>query len=826
MGNLTGAENAARKYQFTYDALGRLATARDFDLGEEIDYVYDPEGARTMLSWQNGAKKTRYAYGKAGELLTVTDPEGGLTSFAYDELLREISRSQPNGIRTLRSYDPAGRLAKVKTEGGPGYQEKKLSSEAYVYDASGKRIYTVDEKGQITAYRYDAEGRLSTVFYPFKSGKPAADFGERLHYGLYPSYEMTEDGPSAKSFHGAWGTAESGADLALLPDVDIPGFDAQAFLGEIGAQLDEQDAVIREATMLKPGSGSRWILDKGVDIARFLVPLNPTAEEITAIKAAAIRANGRNTSIETNPYQWVETFEYDSRNNRSAKTNGWGRIEYAYDSENRMLSAGKRSYQYDADGNMVIEAIGSVQATIAYDYENRPVDAYTKVQGFYGTWYGSKLEKLKAGVRYEYDPFGRRVERAEYVAQQKGHGAWGRAWDTENATTYLYDGLSMDILAEARDWDYDPGDIGLPYMPWYGWGQWGHHGYSRGNPWNRSGHFYWKGNFKPESEYIYAQGQVIQRMDYNPTRYSWGTKTTTEYYTSDILGSTMMLTDRYGKVSERYEYDAFGSLYEGAFARLNAVGYTGKHNDTKSGRYDYGFREYSPSLGRFSTKDPIKDGANWYAYCGNEPINHLDPNGLHDETIVKITYYYNPITKLYEGSYNTVDSHGNTAQGKVISSIPYFYKEQADFEFDVEFRGMKITRSMFYGKELTDILDLSVFYPYTQDSKLLRENLEFNGEDPQKSPGKGYAAHHIVPKNHPGAEEARLILKLNNIDINHHENGVWLKEGHYTTYSQAYMDWVNTTLRNANKYGRDKVLEALKNMKEQLIRDGGYKCGK
>jgi len=82
---------------------------------------------------------------------------------------------------------------------------------------------------------------------------------------------------------------------------------------------------------------------------------------------------------------------------------------------------------------------------------------------------------------------------------------------------------------------------------------------------------------------------------------------------------------------QRYEYDAFGSLYEGAFARLNAVGYTGKHYDTKSDRYDYGFREYSPSLGRFTTKDPIKDGANWYAYCGNEPVNFTDPWGLCSE---------------------------------------------------------------------------------------------------------------------------------------------------------------------------------------------------
>jgi|GEM_PF-5757999 RHS repeat-associated protein len=116
----------------------------------------------------------------------------------------------------------------------------------------------------------------------------------------------------------------------------------------------------------------------------------------------------------------------------------------------------------------------------------------------------------------------------------------------------------------------------------------------------------------------------------------------------------MMLTDRYGKVRERYEYDAFGSLYEGAFARLNAVGYTGKHNDTKSGRYDYGFLEYSPSLGRFTTKDPIKDGANWYAYCGNEPVNFTDPAGLLKKDGEKVFGKYIYIPEDYQKMKNSI----------------------------------------------------------------------------------------------------------------------------------------------------------------------------
>ena len=40
---------------------------------------------------------------------------------------------------------------------------------------------------------------------------------------------------------------------------------------------------------------------------------------------------------------------------------------------------------------------------------------------------------------------------------------------------------------------------------------------------------------------------------------------------------------------------------------------------------DYGFRDYSPAHARFITEDPIRDGENWFAYVGNNPVNWVDP---------------------------------------------------------------------------------------------------------------------------------------------------------------------------------------------------------
>jgi len=40
-------------------------------------------------------------------------------------------------------------------------------------------------------------------------------------------------------------------------------------------------------------------------------------------------------------------------------------------------------------------------------------------------------------------------------------------------------------------------------------------------------------------------------------------------------------------------------------------------------------RYMDPTLGRFTQVDPARDGSNWYAYCGSDPVNRTDPMGLY-----------------------------------------------------------------------------------------------------------------------------------------------------------------------------------------------------
>ena len=63
----------------------------------------------------------------------------------------------------------------------------------------------------------------------------------------------------------------------------------------------------------------------------------------------------------------------------------------------------------------------------------------------------------------------------------------------------------------------------------------------------------------------------------------------------------------------------------------HAYRYNGKELDEISKTYEYGFRYYDPSIGKFTGVDPIADQFTWvspFNYAENEPIGHIDLWGL------------------------------------------------------------------------------------------------------------------------------------------------------------------------------------------------------
>jgi RHS repeat-associated protein len=98
------------------------------------------------------------------------------------------------------------------------------------------------------------------------------------------------------------------------------------------------------------------------------------------------------------------------------------------------------------------------------------------------------------------------------------------------------------------------------------------------------------------------------------------------------------IVDNEGAVVERYRFSAFGlraildpdfdpraaSLYDWDFA------FKGQFLDLESGYYNYGYRYYSPELGRWLSRDPIGEegGVNLYIMGLNNPGDTVDYLGL------------------------------------------------------------------------------------------------------------------------------------------------------------------------------------------------------
>lgn len=84
-------------------------------------------------------------------------------------------------------------------------------------------------------------------------------------------------------------------------------------------------------------------------------------------------------------------------------------------------------------------------------------------------------------------------------------------------------------------------------------------------------------------------------------------------------------------VTATKQYDAFGNVlantgtWKGPFGYAGSFGY---QEDVDSSLKLLGHRYYDASTGRFLTRDPIKDGRNWYVYCDSNPVRNGDPTGL------------------------------------------------------------------------------------------------------------------------------------------------------------------------------------------------------
>jgi len=131
-------------------------------------------------------------------------------------------------------------------------------------------------------------------------------------------------------------------------------------------------------------------------------------------------------------------------------------------------------------------------------------------------------------------------------------------------------------------------------------------------------------------QYTYGLQRISQNLSPSVTGNStW----TASFYVYDGGGSVRQLADSTGKVTDEYEYDAYGNSFTKQGSTPNNYLYRGEQYDPDLGLYYLRARYYNPATGRFLSRDP-EGGAllepaslHKYLYAGGDPVNAMDPSG-------------------------------------------------------------------------------------------------------------------------------------------------------------------------------------------------------
>ncbi len=309
-------------------------------------------------------------------------------------------------------------------------------------------------------------------------------------------------------------------------------------------------------------------------------------------------------------------YDFDAIGNRNNATEGSESKSYAANSLNQYeeVTAGGETttLSYDADGNItVIPAKAGIQSAggqmlLSYNAENRlvRVEPETPSDG------DKRLE-------FTYDYMGRRVKKAVYDYS-------AGSWNLEKELLFVYDG--WNLIEEITD----------------------------DGTTQTSRYFVWGLDLSQSLQGAGGIGGLLATVDGSDTYYF-------AYDGNGNVGQVVNATD--GTIAASYQYDPFGNLIksDGAYADDNPFRFSTKYHDDETGLVYYGYRYYSPELGRWINRDPIEEsgGINLYRFAGNNALNSYDPNGLSIEWIKS---KYNEVTEELS---NLIDS----AEEKALNAL-------------------------------------------------------------------------------------------------------------------------------------------------------------
>ena len=292
------------------------------------------------------------------------------------------------------------------------------------------------------------------------------------------------------------------------------------------------------------------------------------------------------------------------------------------------------SYTYDANGNILSDG----STTYAYDSLNQLVWEYNTAAG--KAW------------NYAYDLGGNILSKTEYdyadgqtsnpvtVSYTYGDAAWRDLLTAYNGEAITYDGIGNPT--SYRGWG----------MTWQGGRQLASmqkDGTTLSFSYNDAGLRTEKTVNGSTRRYIWNSAQLMADVGAADAFYfhysSGGELIGYTYKTADAETECILVKNQQGDVERvisadgtilaAYTYDAWGNVLtsEGSLAAANPIRYRGYYFDAETGLYYLQSRYYDPEIGRWINADNQLStgsdltGLNLFAYCGNDPINRIDPIG-------------------------------------------------------------------------------------------------------------------------------------------------------------------------------------------------------
>lgn len=559
--------------------------------------------------------KTTYSYDAKGNLTTI-DPPGsaqGNVTLAYNTQLSRISSiTDGKGQRREFSYDPLDRVTQIKFYNSGNVLQR---TDSYSYDKNGNRLTRSDASGSYS-YVYDALNRMTEESRP---GHPRTYMAydamsnlasiiaaeEQVLFTYYPDNIVKEVKEPYEGSGYPTTMFEYNSDNSRTKTTFPSGTGVVEQIFYDRAERPEEIKASKGTTVLTHFKHS--YLRSGETKER---ALKQTADDVRLGRSTRYlydvlsRVKQAQT---TGSASFTWSYEYDNASNRTKKTKGTAVTSYRYNAANELC--------WQIAGTTTADCSTSPTPTGATTY------SYDANGDLTGSSDGLSATYNVAKQKIAYTRPGGSSTTFEYA----GQGQTERT--KKNSTLYL--DTVLGVSAEKGS-DY--------------------RGYLRDNTGALVG---------------------IRNPEGTPPvkkRY---------YYLKDALGSPVALTNDQGTVVRRHVYnDPYGEEVTDstvvAGAPTNPYRFAGEHLDSETNLYKIGERYYNPTLARWTQKDPMMQAfspreANAYGYAGADPVNNIDPTGLHCWD-VNITIGLGPSVSYCEGG--SIDVAASGGGGVSVTRTP------------------------------------------------------------------------------------------------------------------------------------------------------------